>query len=59
MDFLTDFARREPLRLRAIVVALLALAAAFGFDVDADAIIGGLVALGLLTETARAKVSPS
>lgn len=59
MDKFRDFARREPLRLRAIIVAVCALAAAFGFDVDPGPILGLLVALGVLTETARAKVSPS
>jgi hypothetical protein len=59
MDFLRDFARREPLRLRAIIIAACGLAAALGFDVDGEAIIGLLVALGVLTETARAKVTPA
>jgi hypothetical protein len=59
MNALKDWMRREPLRVRAIIVAAAGLAAALGFQVDAEAIISFLVLVGVLSETARAKVTPS
>ncbi len=59
MNALKAFAEREPLRLRAVIVAAVAVAACFGFQVDAETIIGLLVALGVLTESARRRVTPA
>ena len=57
---LLDRIKNEPVLVRAVVTLIVAAAATFGFDVDAEQLFVILAALGLVTvPVLRAKVTPT